>query len=107
MGFTARMWVPNRRGRCALHYSNPNINVGNVTHISASEATPQNPNSQLLGLPGQHWQTNFGAASITVQNISVRQGAVDFYVFVDWATPLNLVVDMTFIDKPDLILSGT
>jgi hypothetical protein len=50
---------------------------------------------------------HFGAASITLQNVSVRDGGVDFNVFVDWATPINLVTDITILDPPAQIVIGT
>lgn len=100
---TFRMWVPNRKGRADLHFTSPTIKANSVIHISVSEATGLGP--PLLF--GQNFSPNFGAASITVQNISVREGAVDFYVFVDWPDPLNIVADITILDPPAEIIIGT
>jgi hypothetical protein len=102
---TFRMWVPNRKGRADLHFSSPAIKANSVVHISVSEATPLTPG--VLGGFGQNFSTNFGAASITLQNVSVREGAVDFFVFVDWPHPLNLVTDITVLDPPAAIIIGT
>lgn len=100
---TYRMWVPNRKGRADLHFSAPEIQLNSVVHISVSEAT-------ALGTPiftGQNFSTVFGSASITLQNVSVRQGAVDFYVHVDWPDPLHLVTDITILDPPAQVIIGT
>jgi hypothetical protein len=101
---TFRMWVPNRRGRAPLHFFSPAINANSVVHVSASEATGLGP--PLIG-GGQNFSTNFGSASITVQNISVREGAVDFNVFVDWPTPLNVMTDITILEPPAQVVIGT
>jgi hypothetical protein len=107
--FTVRMWVPNRRGRADLHLTNSAISDTSVIHISVSEATPLETAS-ITGPEGlwvQTFRTNFGAASITVQNVSVRDGAVDFNVFVDSPQPLNIVADITILDPPAGIVIGT
>jgi hypothetical protein len=101
---TFRMWVPNRKGRADLHFTAPDIRANSVIHISASEATGLFDPPLLFG---QNFSTIFGAASITVQNISVREGAVDFYVVVDWPDPLNIVTDITIFDPPAQIIIGT
>ena len=105
---TIRMWVPNRRGRADLHLTNPAILATSVIHVSVSEATPLDTAS-IVGPDGRWVQTfrpNFGAASITVQNVSVREGAVDFNVFVDSPDPLNIVADITILDSPAGIVIG-
>jgi hypothetical protein len=106
---TYRMWVPNRKGRVALHLSDSEIKSISVVHVAISEATPLG-SASLLG-PGGRWtqsfRANFGAASITVQNVSVRDGGVDIYAFVDWTSPLNLYVDITILDPPAAIVIGT
>jgi len=99
-----RMWVPNRRGGVDLHFSSPEIKKISVVHISVSEATALDSVS-LLG--GQTFVPNFGAASITLQNVSVRDGTVDFYVFVDWSSPLNLLADITILDPPTQVIIGS
>jgi len=106
---TYRMWVPSRQGRADLHFRDPEINQFSVVHISVSEATAQGT-VELLPPPGRPSQTftaNFGDAAISLQNVSVRQGAVDFRVFVDWDSPLDLVTDITILDPPAQIITGT
>jgi hypothetical protein len=39
--------------------------------------------------------------------VAVRQGAVDFRVFVDWDSPLDLVADITIFDPPEEVIIGT
>jgi hypothetical protein len=97
------MWVPNRRGRADLHLSSPAIRYNSVVHISISEATALGP--PIMG--GQNFEAHFGAASITLQNVTVRNGGVDFYVFADWGSPLNLVADITILDPPAEVIIGT
>ena len=104
---TYRMWVPNRRGRADLHFSAPEIGPASVIHIAASEATPLDSASILLPQGVQSFRPNFGLASLTVQNISAREGTVDFNVFVDWETPLNIMVDITILGFPDQIIIGS
>jgi hypothetical protein len=98
-----RMWVPRRKGRADLHFSSAAIQANSVVHISVAEAVPF-PEG-LLGqvVPLAH----FGAASITLQNVRVRQGAVDFNVLVDWPDPLNIVTDITILDPPTQLIRGT
>ena len=98
--YTVRMWVPNRRGRADLHLSNPDIRDTSVVHISVSEASPLGAASLLVDGVVQPFRPVFGSASITVQNISVRAGGVDFYIFVDSLNPLNIVADITIFDPP-------
>jgi hypothetical protein len=100
-----RMWVPRRKGRADLHFRTPAITAKSVVHIAVSEATDLDPG--VLGGFGQNFRTVFGAASITLQNVAVRDGAVDFNVFVDWDSPLNLVTDITVLDPPTDIIIGT
>jgi hypothetical protein len=80
-----------------------------VVHISVSEATPLDAASLIVGSGNlvQRFRAIFGAASITVQNVSVRQGAVDFNIFVDWPEPLNVYADITILDPPAAIVIGT
>jgi hypothetical protein len=104
---TYRMWVPNRKGRVDLHFTSTNIKPGSVVHISVSEATALNTTSILVGHQTQTFRPNFGTASITVQNIAVREGAVDFYVFVDHSRPLNIVADITILDPPAQVIIGS
>ena len=92
---TVRMWVPNRRGRALLRLTSSLIKWNSVVHISVSEATGLSP-----ALFGQNFSSKMGAASITVQNIAVRDGVLEFYVFVDWGSPLNLYTDITILDPP-------
>jgi hypothetical protein len=98
------MWVPNRKGRADLHFFSPKITKNSVVHIAISEASALGPPDIVLGI--RKFSSIFGAASISVQNISVRDGAVDFYVHVDWSSPLNLVADITILDPPIEIIYG-
>lgn len=100
---TFRMWVPSRKGRADLHFRSPTIKHTSVVHIAVSEAhnfaESFEPTRRILSL--------FGAASITLQNVSVRDGAVDFYVYVDWHSPLHLMCDITVLDPPVEFIRGS
>jgi hypothetical protein len=105
---TFRMWVPQRQGRADLHLRSPQINNFSVVHISVSEASKLDTATLLpvrQGV-GQTFTANFGDAAITLQNVSVRDGAVDFRVFVDWDSPLDLVTDITIFDSPAEVIIG-
>jgi hypothetical protein len=99
-----RMWVPDRIGRSLEHFNSPVITSSSVVHVSASEATTHSPS--LFGGSWQSWASFIGAASITVQNVSVRNGGVDFYVVVDWRSPLHLSLDITVLDPPAAFVIG-
>jgi hypothetical protein len=105
---TFRMWVPNRHGRADLHLRSPQITTFSVVHISISEATALDTVELLPPRPGlgQTFTSVFGDAAITLQNVAVRQGAVDFRVFVDWDSPLDLVADITIFDPPAEVIIG-
>ena len=101
---TFRMFVPKRHGRSLLHFRAPQITPQSVIHISATEA------SEVFDPPpisGQSFFGFIGDASITVQNVSPGNGDVDFIVFVDFSSPLNVVTDITIMDPPEQIIMGT
>lgn len=102
--FTVRLWMPNRRGRTVNRLSNPNIKFNSVVHISVSEATALSP---IPSFTAQNFSAFLGAASITLQNVVVNDGQVEFVVFVDWPDPLNIVADITIMDGPPNLLIGT
>jgi hypothetical protein len=106
---TFRMWVPNRQGRADLHFRDPDIHPSSVVHIAVSEATARGESQNIFGSgpSNQDWGANFGDAAITLQNVSVGEGVVDFRVFVDWDGPLNLVTDITIFDPAAQIVIGT
>ena len=66
-----------------------------MVHISVSEATAVGPPNIS---DTQNWTTFRGEASITVQNITPNSGFVEFYVYADWGTPINLAYDITVIN---------
>jgi hypothetical protein len=107
---TYRMWVPNRQHQADLHFNSPTITVGSVVHISVSQATDLET-ANIIAAGGRQRQTfthHFGSAPITLQNVSVRNGGVDFRVYVAWDDyPLNLVTDITVFDPPTEIIIGT
>lgn len=105
---TYRMWVPQRKGRADLHYGNADISEHSVVHISVSEATKRAEGKPLFGSDAaQDFSPHFGDASVTLQNVSVRNGGVDFYVLIASPTPLNIVADITVVDGPVTVVIGT
>jgi hypothetical protein len=103
--FTVRMWLPKKHGRADLHLVNPNISPNSVVHISMSEATDLTGEGTFPG--GQNFSVFLGSAAITVQNVVVGSGRVDFRAFIDWPSPLNVVADITILDGPPNVLIGT
>jgi hypothetical protein len=101
---TFRMWVPNRQGRCDLHFNDPQIKLTSVVLITVSEATPLGV-VELLANP-QTFKSNLGLAPVTLQNVSVRQGGVDFRVAVEWDHPLNLYADITLVADSAAVVIG-
>lgn len=99
------MWVPNRHGRADLHLGSPDIKSSSVVHISMSEAGGITGGGTFPG--GQPFGSFLGSAAITLQNVVVRDGGVDFRVFIDWGSPLNVVADITIIDGPPSVVIGT
>jgi hypothetical protein len=100
MSATFRMVLLGRRGRCVENLRAPQINRHSVILISVSEAIWDS--QQVFSLtPEQRIRSRFvGAADIAIKNISPSDGRVDFVVSVDWAEPLNIVVDIVILDPP-------
>ncbi|MET8625515.1 hypothetical protein ABZW30_17505 [Kitasatospora sp. NPDC004669] len=98
-----RMWVPQRQGRSVLHFNDSEITPQSVVQVAATEATDLGPPVFV----GQNWGVLIGAASITVENVCVRDGGVDFVVNVDWSSPLNVSTDITILDPPAQYIVGS
>jgi hypothetical protein len=90
---TIRKYWKGVRGRVTLNYNWAAIDQNSVVLVTASEYNSQHARF-------------IGAASITVANVAPHgppydsnQG-VTFVVNVDWGSPLNIVTDITVLDKP-------
>ena len=89
---TIRKYWGQHHGRVALNYNWPAIDQDSVVLVTASEY-----NNQRVRF--------IGAAPITVSNIAPHgppydpNHGVTFVVNVDWASPLNLVTDITLLDN--------
>ncbi len=94
---TIRQFWIGKMGRNVLNFNWDAIHHDSVVLISASEYNLDNT-------PNHH--RFVGAATITVANISPHgppfdpNNGVSFVVQVDWETPLNIVTDITVLDKP-------
>ena len=89
---TIRKYLGSLHGRVTLNFNWPAIDRDSVVVITASEY-----NNQRVRF--------IGAASITVANIAPHgppydpNHGVTFVVNVDWASPLNIVTDITVLDN--------
>ncbi|MGA9600738.1 MAG: hypothetical protein WBS22_10910 [Methylocystis sp.] len=102
MARTIRVWWPN----ASTGWRNFNwtgvINGRSVVHISACEATalpPPNFNTTQDFIASTR---KIGDAVIGVRNIHPHDsggGGVEFYLEVNWGSPLNVVTDIS-VDEP-------
>ncbi|MBG0797844.1 hypothetical protein IYX23_09190 [Methylocystis sp. L43] len=81
-----------------LNFNWDPITSQSVVHISACEWKP----STTIGGKSKHR----GAAPIFVKNIrphgsNVEANGVEFFAQVEWGTPLDVVFDITVLDKPE------
>jgi hypothetical protein len=94
---TIRQFWTNKMGRNVLNFNWDAINHDSVVLISASEYNLDNT-------PNHH--RFVGDADVTVLNISPHgppfdpNHGVQFVLQVDWESPLNIVTDITVLDKP-------
>jgi hypothetical protein len=77
------------------------INAKSVVHVAVSEgALPQQPQ---FGFPLDVISRFRGAATMFVKNVHPHDeggGGVEFFVQIDWPSPLNVVTDIT-VDAPE------
>jgi len=96
-----------RNARTGWHNFNWNgvITPQSVVHISACEAFF--PPNNLFGVEGV--QRKRGDAAIWVKNVHPHgpnpgdtiTGGVEFFLQVDWGTPLDVATDITVFDPPE------
>ena len=84
------------------------INENSVVHISASEFDPQIPPNVIspdIFLGKKIGESRIrGAATIYVKNVRPHKsggGGVEFFLQVDWGTPLRVVTDISVLDPPE------
>ncbi len=99
---TLRVYFSNRRGyfRQNFNWMGGPITRNSVVHISISEAAPDREPSLFGPRPLIRW---LGEARMTVHNVSPHDGGVEFSYTVDWPEPLNIAVDITVLDPPELV----
>ncbi len=74
----------------------PPIHSTSIVLISASEC--QTDNVQRFT---PIFERFIGDAAITVRNIAPQEGFVDFWIYVDWESPLDVAVDLVVLDPPN------
>jgi hypothetical protein len=96
---TVRQYWRNLRGRTVLNFNWNAIDHDSTVIITASE--------YALDIHAPNTSPRFvGSADIEVRNISPHSPPYDpnhgvtFVVHVDWPTPLDIVTDITVLDKP-------
>ena len=89
---TVRRWFLGKcNGAVNCNYSDDAITNQSVVLISVSEGEGGGPEGPLSSAaPGRF----LGDATMSVANISPRDGAVTFRIFVDWFEPLAVWVDI-------------
>lgn len=98
---TVRQFWQNMHGRMKLNFNWDAIDHDSVVLISASEYYLDD----IVPDSADH-DRYVGDATITVCNISPHgppfdpNHGVTFVVQIDWETPLNIVTDITVLDKP-------
>ena len=103
MARSLRVYFTNRRGyyRQNFNWGGGPITRQSVVHIAISEASydPGNPPA-FTPPPVFRW---LGEARMTVHNVSPHDGGVEFSYTIDWEHPLNIAVDITVFDPPELV----
>ena len=76
--------------------SRPSIHSTSIVLISASECKTDNVQRFT-----PVFERFVGDAAITVRNIAPQEGFVDFWIDVDWESPLDVTVDLVIFDPPN------
>lgn len=101
---TIRVFWRNARSGWFNFNWNGVINGNSVVHVSACEVSF--PPDNLFGVEGA---VRFrGDAGIWVKNVHPHgpnpgdniTGGVEFFVQIDWGTPLNIATDITVVNEP-------
>ena len=74
----------------------PSIHSTSIVLISASECKTDNVQRFT-----PVFERFVGDAAITVRNIAPQEGFVDFWIYVDWESPLDVTVDLVIFDPPN------
>src|SRR5947207_16017291 len=91
-----------RHAKTGWHNYNWNaISANSVVYISASEGAV----APGMINPLDAMSHRRGAAGIFVKNINphgANGGGVEFYLEVEWSSPLDVCLDITVFDKPEI-----
>jgi len=101
MSQSIRVVYRQAQGRIRANFDWPPISRTSAVLITAAEWEPGalNPNLPLPGRP------HLGEANVYVTNIGPHSdpggeaGGVEFYLHVDWASPLNVVATITVLGE--------
>lgn len=106
MARTIRVWWPKQTTGWVNFNWGGVIDGQSVVHVSACEAT--DVPGQTFGFPQEiAGNTRMrGAAVIGVRNVRPHHdngggGGVEFYLEINWDSPLNVVTDITVMDPPE------
>lgn len=75
------------------------IDFNSVVHIAACEGQLNPPD--ISGSILNRISRTRGDASIYVKNVHPHNDGVEFFLQVDWDSPLNVVIDITVVDPPE------
>jgi hypothetical protein len=104
---TIRVFWPNAKtGWFNFNWNGP-ITANSVVHISASEC--EIPSGNIFGAEGV--PRTRGAAAIGVRNVRPHgpnqgdniSGGVEFYLQIDWESPLHVSTDITVLGEPEQV----
>lgn len=76
------------------------INSGSVVHVAICEGRQE----ELVGDVLDSIDRFRGAAPMFVKNVHPHNdngGGVEFYIEIDWGSPLTVVTDITVLDPPE------
>jgi hypothetical protein len=99
MARTIRVYWPNARSGWRNFNWQGVIHRNSVVHISVCEGTL----AKVLGTELDHIDRFRGEATMFAKNAHPHDeggGGVEFYLQIDWGSPLNVVTDIT-VDEPE------
>ncbi len=107
MATSTRYLYRAQQGRIPKNINQSNIGLDSAVIITASEFTPNF--EPRFGPPKTLGRPHLGEANVYVTNVGVHgpeggPGGVEFYLHVDWGSPLDVVVTVTVLDDIDQIV---
>ena len=102
MARSIRVLYRGQMGQIRKNFNWPPINLDSAVIVTAAEFTPRFVG--LGGGPKTLGRPNLGAANVYVTNVGphghaeFEAGGVEFFLHVDWDSPLDVAVTITVLD---------